>query len=100
MNKKLDTTTIQRDLEGSAFFRPRATPASSTPSSPTPVGQTRAEEVHPVPPVRAVPPVPPTRPVKRVMKQRQPFDIYQDQYDALRELALEERKQGGVGSMS
>lgn len=53
----------------------------------------------PVPPVRVVPPVPPSAP-KRVMKQRHPFDIYQDQYDALRALAMEERKQGGVGSMS
>jgi hypothetical protein len=34
------------------------------------------------------------------MKQRHPFDIYQDQYDSLQRLALEERKQGGVGSMS
>ena len=34
------------------------------------------------------------------MKQRHPFDIYQDQYEALQELALEERKQAGVGSMS
>ena len=46
-------------------------------------------------PVRDVPPVPP----KRVMKQRWPVDIYQDQYDALKQLALEERMQGGVGSM-
>lgn len=53
----------------------------------------------PVPPVRVVPPVPPPVP-KRVMKQRHPFDIYQDQYDALRELSTEERKQGGFGSMS
>ena len=53
----------------------------------------------PVPPVRVVPPVPPPAP-KRVMKQRHPFDIYQDQYDTLRALAMEERKQGGVGSMS
>lgn len=34
------------------------------------------------------------------MKQRHPFDIYHDQYDALKELALEDRKQGGIGSMS
>ena len=34
------------------------------------------------------------------MKQRHPFDIYQDQYDSLKALALEERKQGGLGSMS
>jgi hypothetical protein len=55
----------------------------------------------PVPPVRDVHPVRPVPPVplKRVMKQRWPVDIYQDQYDALKQLALEERMQGGVGSM-
>ncbi len=53
-----------------------------------------------VPPVRVVPPVPPAPSQKRYMKQRHPFDIYHDQYDALKELALEDRKQGGVGSMS
>ncbi|SRR6266567_6132324 len=60
----------------------------------------------PVRPVRDVPLVPLVRPVlpvplvKRVMKPRHPFDIYQDQYDSLKQIALEERKQGGVGSMS
>ncbi len=34
------------------------------------------------------------------MKQRHPFDIYNDQYDALKQLALEDRMRGGVGSMS
>ncbi|MEU5301776.1 hypothetical protein ACH4YO_23475 [Streptomyces noursei] len=34
------------------------------------------------------------------MKQRHPFDIWQDQYESLQQVALEERKQGGVGSMS
>ena len=34
------------------------------------------------------------------MKQRHPFDIYQDQYDSLKELSVEDRKQGGFGSMS
>jgi hypothetical protein len=34
------------------------------------------------------------------MKSRHPFDIYQDQYEALLELSLAERKQGGIGSMS
>ncbi len=48
-------------------------------------------------PVRPVHPVPP---VKRVMKSRHPFDIYQDQYDSLKQMASEERIQGGVGSMS
>lgn len=53
-----------------------------------------------VPPVRDVPPVPLVPPKKRVMKQRQPFDIYQDQYDSLKELSVEDRMQGGIGSMS
>jgi hypothetical protein len=46
--------------------------------------------------VRPVLPVPP----KRVMKQRWPVDIYHDQYESLQRLALEDRMQGGVGSMS
>ena len=57
----------------------------------------------PVPPVRVVPLVPLVplvQPQKRVMKQRHPFDIYQDQYDSLKELSVEDRKKGGFGSMS
>jgi hypothetical protein len=54
----------------------------------------------PVPPVRVVPPTPLSHAKKRHMKQRHPFDIYQDQYDSLKELAADERKQGGIGSMS
>jgi hypothetical protein len=46
--------------------------------------------------VRPVLPVPP----KRIMKQRWPVDIYHDQYESLQRLALEDRMQGGVGSMS
>src|SRR4051812_42424957 len=56
-------------------------------------------DVPPVPPVRPVLPVLPVPP-KRVMKQRWPIDLYQDQYDSLKQLAAEERMQGGVGSMS
>ena len=37
---------------------------------------------------------------KRVMKSRHPFDIYHDQYESLKELALQDRMQGGEGSMS
>ncbi len=59
--------------------------------------QTIVRPVHPVPLVH---PVLPVHPTKRVMKPRHPFDIYQDQYESLRELAAEERKQGGAGSMS
>ena len=34
------------------------------------------------------------------MKSRHPFDIYHDQYESLKELALQDRMQGGEGSMS
>lgn len=86
MNKILNIDAITNDLEESAFFR-----------------QKKSEPVLPVPPVREVPPVRPVLPVppiKRVMKQRHPFDIWRDQYESLQQLSLEERRQGGVGSMS
>ena len=57
---------------------------------------TSVRDVRPIPPVRPVLPVPP----KRIMKQRWPVDIYQDQYESLQRLSLEDRMQGGVGSMS
>ena|SRR5271166_1715708 len=62
-----------------------------------PEGEAKSIPVPLVPPVRVVPP---TNSNKRYMKQRHPFDIYQDQYDSLKELAIEDRKQGGLGSMS
>jgi hypothetical protein len=60
---------------------------------------------NPVLPVPGVPPVLPVLvvlgvPLKRVMKERWPVNIYHDQYESLQQLALEERKQGGMGSMS
>src|ERR687892_657073 len=55
--------------------------------------ESQEEALHPVPPVPGVPP-------KRVMKERWPVNIYHDQYESLQQLALEERKQGGMGSMS
>jgi hypothetical protein len=94
MSKHLDVDSITNELEGSAFFRRRA--AASEREEQKPV----EEPIPLVPPVRGERGVPPVRSGRRVMKQRHPFDIYRDQYEALRELALEERKQGGVGSMS
>jgi hypothetical protein len=99
MSKKLNTTAIVNDLEGSAFF-------PSKKSSPTPLPDSKEADVtpgsQPVPPVRDVRPVPlvPPVPPKRVMKQRWPVDIYQDQYNSLKQLADEERRHGGLGSMS
>src|SRR5438067_2008156 len=91
-------------------FDPNANiPQLGSPMENFPAIQKPQPKTLPVPPVRDVPLVPPVplvrdvRPVpprKRVMKQRHPFDIYLDQYESLQKLALEERKQGGVGSMS
>ena len=53
-----------------------------------------------VPPVLPVRDVPSTFSDRRKMKQRHPFDIYTDQYDALKQLVLEDRMRGGAGSMS
>jgi hypothetical protein len=58
---------------------------------------------------QAVDPVLPVRPVRDVLspvsgrrkiKQRHPFDIYEDQVEALKKLALEDRMRGGAGSQS
>lgn len=57
----------------------------------------------PTPPVPAVPPVhdvPSSAASKRKIKRRQPFDIYEDQDEALRKLSLEDRMRGGQGSMT
>lgn len=61
------------------------------PQSPIQAQNTRTT----VPPVLGVPPT-----VRRKIKQRHPFDIYEDQLEELRKLSLEERMQGGTGSMS
>src|ERR671915_1088381 len=64
--------------------------------------ESQEETLHPVPPVPVVPPVLPVPgvPPKRVMKERWPVNIYHDQYQSLKQLAADERKEGGLGSMS
>ena len=87
-----DPATKERELKSSmqdfpVIERPKQIePASSV-----------QEPVRPVLPVREVPSASPTR---RKIKPRHPFDIYEDQDAALRELAAEDRKRGGQGSMS
>ncbi len=107
MKKQLDAHAMINELRGnSAFFPSRRAEPAAEPAPGRPAvapGQAATPPPPPVPPVRVVPPVPPGRdvpPAKRIMKQRHPFDIYQDQYESLQHIALEERKQGGVGSMS
>ena len=99
MNKKLNTADITNELSGaSSFFRAR--PATSQPAKPpvTEVLQEKPQGVPvPVPPY-GVPrtPVPP----RRAIRQRQPFDIFEDQYRELKQIAEDERGIGLPGSMS
>ena len=91
-----------------AFFSPQLPPQAEkkpTIQEEQDVKQSQEATQHPVPPVPVAPPVLPVPPVpgaplKRKMKQRWPVNIYEDQYESLQLLALEDRRQGGMGSMS
>lgn len=61
---------------------------------------TPSTTVSKVPVVRGVPGVPPSASGKRKIKKRHPFDIYEDQAEELKKLALEDRMKGGIGSQS
>jgi hypothetical protein len=43
---------------------------------------------------------PSATPKKREIKRRQPFDVYQDQVDLLKQLSLRDQMNGEIGSMS
>ena len=120
MKKKLNVDSIQSELRGgSAFFPGYKSPDSPTPPSEktkqedtanTSPKEKNPEEHHenlegvppPVPrPVRGtVPPTPLVPKVKRPIKQRQPFDIYEDQYEQLKSIAEAEREYVNGRSMS
>jgi len=99
MNKKLNTTDITNELTGSShFFQRRATPGQTAQPPVTQVFQEKTQGVPvPVPPDGAPrTPVPP----RRLIRQRQPFDVFEDQYRELKQIADDERSQGLPGSMS
>lgn len=113
MKKQLNVDVIQSELRGgSAFFpgykkgTPAAQPSAEQDDNRTApaVRVTTAPEVAKPSLTQGVPPpvprtVPRTDPptnglmpkIKRPMKQRQPFDIYEDQYARLRKIADSER---------
>ena len=113
MKKRLTVDQIQSELRaGSAFF-----PGYKSDQSPTSPPEERSEKAPKVTPRKktvpttestdsqGIPPgiphgvpegVPPAVPLipkkpKRPIRQRQPFDIYEDQYQALKKIATAER---------
>jgi hypothetical protein len=87
-----DPAAKERELKSSM----QDFPVIEQPKQIQPAGRTQ-DPVRPVPPVREIPSAIPAR---RKIKPRHPFDIYEDQDAALRELAVEDRMRGGSGSMS
>lgn len=114
MKKQLNVDIIQSELRGGSAFFPgyKGSGAGTTPStvpggsslenlpdlreSSEPSGASRDNQGVPPPVPRTVPrTVPPNEQmvpkVKRPIKQRQPFDIFEDQYITLRQIADAER---------
>jgi hypothetical protein len=104
--KRPDATAIMSELRRDSVFFNKPEEAE--------------EDVAPAPPTRAEPAigdapaapasvngaqriaealVAPSRPARR-KKVRHPFDIYEDQLEALRDLSTDDRRLGGAGSMS
>jgi hypothetical protein len=111
MKKQLNVDIIQSELRGGSAFFPgyKGSSAGTTPStvpggsslenlpdlrdSSEPSGASRDNQGVPPPVPRTVPPDQQMIPkVKRPIKQRQPFDIFEDQYIKLRQIADAERR--------
>jgi hypothetical protein len=105
MKKKLNTERIANELAGaSLFFAPSNRAVKDTPLPEKPVSQEgRQKEEQKNSPTVPVPEpvgvrvgvrvgVPLTPKVKRIIKQRQPFDIYEDQYQRLKKIAEIEKE--------
>ena len=88
------------DFDPNAHERKLKSPMEDFPSIEKPLLPATDHAVTIVPPVLPVRDVPPPLSDRRKMKQRHPFDIYNDQYEELKQLALEDRMRGGAGSMS
>ncbi len=94
MSKKLDTSAIQRDLEGSAFFPRGLRPVRTPPTGPAPIlPEQETAVVHA--PGRAD-----ARTPGRRKLVRHPFEFYEDQVAELRRISLEAQLRGEKTSMS
>jgi hypothetical protein len=123
MKKRLNVEQMQSELRGGSAFFPGY---KKSDDSPTPLPVKRNEEDPPPhtarkdtkisvkatnhqevpqgvpPPVRGtVPPIQPLIPkIRRAIRQRQPFDVFQDQYDRLKRIADTEKEFENGRSMS
>ncbi len=99
MKKSLNTDGITNELRGASLYFAREREQKEQRSGPEKTVVRVAPPVVPVPvPPYGVPrtPVPP----RRAIRQRQPFDVFEDQYRELKQIAESERSQGLPGSMS
>src|SRR3954454_21113770 len=91
---RFDSLTTLDNQPSTAPVAPE--PKASAPKKP-PVRQQAAAKVYKGDPSPSPYPPPQTR---RKIKDRHPFDIYEDQYASLTRIAKEERAQGLPGSMN
>lgn len=95
MKKKLNIDLIQSELRGASAFFPgyKRDDSPTSPSQPQDTldpAQKIEDQRQSVPP--GVPPTVPLIPkTKRPIRQRQPFDIFEDQYNRLKKIAEAER---------
>jgi hypothetical protein len=99
MKKSLNTDGITNELRGaSLYFAREREEKEQRQVLPKPIREATPQAAPvPVPPY-GVPrtPVPP----RRAIRQRQPFDVFEDQYREVKQIAETERFQGLPGSMS
>src|SRR4051794_10746424 len=100
MKKTLDTNSITNELKGASLYFAREREEKRQSEQPT--VQAVPELPQGVPPYPVPPDGVPRTPVppRRLIRQRQPFDIFEDQYRELKDVAENERSQGLPGSMS
>jgi hypothetical protein len=123
MKKRLNVEQMQSELRGGSAFFPGYKKRDDSPTPPpvkrkkeeppthtarkdtkTSVKATNHQEVPQgvPPPVRdTVPPIQPLIPkIRRAIRQRQPFDVFQDQYERLKHIADTEKEFENGRSMS
>ena len=106
--KQIDTQSLANELQQTGFFRPRVAPQPQQEQPKIePLSPAFPPQHVPAPPHQSTPAdtrTPRTGSTGRTPRRRQmfrhPFEVYQDQVEQLRELALNDRRNGGTGSMS